>query len=119
MGKKHKAQELKQIICNILSNGFVTIDLLGRQLRALDMKQEEFQGTELTDRTREARMLISAISLINDTIHPAHKIAHDLFPVSAHPFIEQCVNQHASALKEKMVNPCSCCKTPVANDIKA
>lgn len=110
MGKKYKADELKKIIVDSLSTAFVAIDHLGRSLAAMKLTEAELVDTVDNERTKQAKLLISTIALVNDIIHPAHKIAYDLFPQSAHAFIDQCIKQRDVALKTNLTSNCNCCK---------
>lgn len=111
MSKRHTAKELRQIIHSMLANGFTHLDGLGRQISTVELSEEDMKSEDKKELVAKVRTIIAAMAVVNDVIHPAHKIAYQLFPDDAHPFIENCIKQQQAARLSKMIREkCSCCE---------
>lgn len=108
MSKRYNRAEIDEILRLVVSNGFSIIEHLGKELSALDVKEEDFQGKERTPKALRASLLMNTMAMINDMIHPAHKYSLRQFPASR-PFVEECMRQYKLAVDQKMFKPCRCC----------
>lgn len=94
--KRNPTLNAEQVLREVLLGAFLHIDSLNK---AID---------KLTDAEEQRRNLLTLTAvLVNDIIHPAHKICRKYFP-GCEDMIDQFEENQKLAVDNKLVPPCKC-----------
>ncbi len=99
----HK-KDIKYLLDVILMNAFAGMQALEKSITDLNLKRD---GTDDPDQLRQGQIYSLILTLMNDTIHPAHDYAKLVFKEAA-PQIDRYKDQQKIAFQNKLVNECSC-----------
>lgn len=102
MSKKYNAAQTKAILSDVLCGAFEHMYSIQKELTKMAEEKSEDPNIQA-----QARTLTLTMTLINDIIHPAHKICYQIFK-GAEPFIDLCVKNHTLAREQKIVPECHC-----------
>ncbi len=103
--KKYKAKDIKRTLEEVILNGLSHIRCLNNELTKLGI-QDPAQASE-DDRARLAALTYTVV-LLNDLLHPAHKVAYEILNKCEKPMLDYCVNLQKESVKNKMVDKCMC-----------
>lgn len=111
MSKTPSGAEIKRVMKDIIQNGLYHIAAINNEIQAL--KIEDPKAASIEDQGK-LRALTLTLTLINDLIHPAHKLAYALVP-DKKPLIDYCVKMQELALANKLIDECHCsvCKESI------
>jgi hypothetical protein len=109
MDKKPSGAEIKRVMKDLIENGLYHIAAINNEIQSL--KIEDPKSASVEDQNK-LRALTLTLTLINDLIHPAHKLAYALAPEKKQ-LIDYCVTMQDMALKNKLIDECHCsaCKS--------
>ena len=103
--KKPTATEIKALFTEMILNGYYHLQCIDKEVLALDVKNLE-SATE--DQKNKLHALTMTFVLINDLLHPAHKISRSLLPKEYEKLIDSYMRRQKDALDNKMVEKCVC-----------
>lgn len=99
------AKKVRQVLTQIVATALNHIICLNNEMAKMNIKDPKEAPVE--DRNRLAAMTHTII-LINDLIHPAHKIAKDLLNKCEDPIVDLCIKIQADSIKNKLIDACLC-----------
>lgn len=102
---KPTAKEIKAVLIEILSNGYHHIKCINNEIHSMNIKEPEKESQEVQDKLRA---LTLTLTLINDLIHPGHKISKKILNKCEEPIIDYCMNAQKIAFTSKLVEECPC-----------
>ena len=107
MGRKVSvpANKVREVLIQITATALNHIVYLNNEMAKMGIKDPKDASQE--DRNKLAAMT-HTIVMINDLIHPAHKILKPLLNKSEDPIIDLCIKIQKDALISKLVDPCLC-----------
>ena len=105
MKKIVPAKKVRQILTQVVATALNHIIYLNNEMAKMGIKDPKDASQE--DRNKLAAMT-HTIVMINDLIHPAHKILKPLLNKSEDPIIDLCIKIQKDALISKLVDPCLC-----------
>ena len=100
-----KAKEVKLVLIEILSNGYNHIKAINNEIHALNIKEPQDATPEVQDKLKA---LTLTLTLVNDLIHPAHKMSKSLFNKCDMPIVDYCIKAQKVAFESKLVDDCYC-----------
>ena len=112
MSKKYTKKQMQSMISNVLCGAFEHMDAISKELKRLDIKDENGDPAKVA----RAKVLTLTLTVINDIIHPAHKLSYALFK-GAEGFLDMCVENQKIAIRTKMVPVCKCEACPKEVDV--
>lgn len=118
MHKKSSSTHLKMILSDVLKIAFDHMRALGLQLKDLNLEEGNLKDRS-QDEIRAAETMSHMLTIINDIIHPAHDICHELFDKNLTEFIEFCKTNQAKAITKKLIaDKCNCysCSSKLPGD---
>lgn len=102
---KPSAAELKSLFTDMILNGYYHLQCIDKEILALDVKN-------LADATEDQKNKLHALTmtfvLINDLLHPAHKVSKKLLKKEYGPLIDSYMRRQETALEQKLVEKCVC-----------
>ena len=108
----NKTISYKAILTEIMSNGYYHIKAINNEIQALNeiMKKEGITDPQKASQAQQdqLRALTLTLTLVNDLMHPAHKVSKKLLKKSEGEFINFCINMQKIALTSKLVGECFC-----------
>lgn len=107
MSKNYTAKELEQLLRDILSNGYSHMESIIKELKKIESLNVDKLSPEYNNRVRHLTMIMT---LLNDVVHPAHKISYRYFK-GYEPMLDVYVKNQAWAFENKLVQDCFglCC----------
>jgi hypothetical protein len=107
MTKKYNAKELEIIIKNVLCNAYEHMESIIKELKKYEPKPE---GNLSPDDQARFKVMNLTMTLVNDVIHPAHKISYKFFK-GYEPMLDLYVKNQKIAFDKKLVPDCfnACC----------
>jgi hypothetical protein len=102
---KVSAREIKSVFLEVLLNGYHHIAAINKELHELKI---EDPNNATPEQQQKLRALTLTLTLINDLIHPAHKISKNMLKESQLPLVDYCMNMQKVALETKLVDECFC-----------
>ena len=103
--KQPSAAELKSLFTEMILNGYYHLQCIDKEILALDVKN-------LSEATEEQKNKLHALTmtfvLINDLMHPAHKVSKKLLKKEYGPLIDSYMRRQETALQQKLVEKCVC-----------
>ncbi len=117
MDKFNSKAHVKTVLSDVVAIGYEHIQSL-----LLELKKYEITDSNIKEKSQhelnQAQLLTHVLTVVNDVIHPAHKLSLEMFP-DAHEFIEFCMKNHKIAVDKKMVaQECKCYTCAVDNALK-
>lgn len=103
--RKPTAAELKSLFTDMILNGYYHLQCIDKEILALDVKDLS-QATE--DQKNKLHALTMTFVLINDLLHPAHKVSKKLLKKEYGPLIDSYMRRQETALQQKLVEKCVC-----------
>lgn len=107
MSKKYTLKDMNRITKDMLANAFIHIESLVKELNKLNDSDKE----KLNKDTQSKIGTINAmITLLNDTVHPAHNLAYKYFR-DYHAMIDIYIKNQKLAVENKIIPECfnECC----------
>lgn len=102
---KPTAAELKSLFTEMILNGYYHLQCIDKEILALDVKN-------LSDATEDQKNKLHALTmtfvLINDLLHPAHKVSKKLLKKEYGSLIDSYMRRQETALAQKLVEKCVC-----------
>lgn len=114
--KKPTAAELKSLFTEMILNGYYHLQCIDKEILALDVKNLD-SATE--DQKNKLHALTMTFVLINDLLHPAHKISKKLLKKEYEPLIDSYMRRQETALEQKIVDKCVCSSCQDKNETQA
>lgn len=111
--KKPTATELRNLFTEMILNGYYHLQCIDKEILALNVKKVE-DATE--DQKNKLHALTMTFVLINDLLHPAHKISKKLLKKEYEPLIDSYIRRQQNALEQKLVEPCKCIACGLEDD---
>ena len=112
---KPSSAELKSLFTEMILNGYYHLQCIDKEILALDVKKIE-DATQ--DQKNKLHALTMTFVLINDLLHPAHKISKSLLKKEYEALIDSYIRRQQTALEQKLVEKCSCIACGKDNEIK-
>lgn len=104
MSKKYTLKETRQILRDVLCGAFEHMEAIKTEIRKLGPQEELHKDP---DRMARAKVMTLTLTCINDIIHPAHQICHQLFKEHKE-MLDIYVRNQKIAMERKMVPECYC-----------
>lgn len=105
MVKKIKSAQVKSSFTELLLNSYHHLQCIDKEIKSLDIKDLE-SATE--DQKNKLHALTMTFVLINDLVHPAHKLSKDLLPKEYEKLIDSYMRRQKVSLEQKLVDECFC-----------
>lgn len=105
MANKPSAREIKDTTKELALNGYHILQCVDKEIKDLDIKEVD-NATE--DQKNKLHALTMTFVLVNDILHPIHKISKKLLPKEYLPLIESYMKRHKISLEQKLIDPCIC-----------
>lgn len=102
---KVSAKEIRSVMIELLSNGYHHIKAINSEIHTMGIKEPEKASEEDQNKLRA---LTLTLTLINDLIHPAHKMSKKLLNKCELPIIDYCMKAQKVAFESKLVDECFC-----------
>ncbi len=114
MHKKHSQSHMQQVVRDIVSIAYSHMADIAKELKKLEVTDENY--VSLDDETKKKYNLFSQIlTIINDVVHPAHKISLEMFP-HAKEFIDMCILNQKNAVEKHLISDkCECYECKVGD----
>lgn len=103
--KQPTAAELKSLFTEMILNGYYHLQCIDKEILAIDVKDLS-QATE--EQKNKLHALTMTFVLINDLLHPAHKVSKKLLKKDYEPLIDSYMRRQQDALNNKLVEKCVC-----------
>lgn len=117
MSNRLTAKDYKRVLMDVISNGYHHIQAINNEIQ--QMKIEDPKSATQSEQDK-LRALTLTMTLVNDLIHPAHKISKEMLK-GKDELIDYCMRMQKIAFQNKLIDECYCsvCKSEdVANDIQ-
>ena len=112
---KPTSAELKSLFTEMILNGYYHLQCIDKEILSLDVKNLE-SATE--DQKNKLHALTMTFVLINDLLHPAHKISKSLLKKEYEPLIDSYMRRQQTALDQKLVEKCTCLACGKEDEVK-
>lgn len=112
---KPSSAELKSLFTEMILNGYYHLQCIDKEILALDIKKLE-DATE--DQKNKLHALTMTFVLINDLLHPAHKISKSLLKKDYVPLIDSYMKRHQISIEQNLVEPCKCMACGAGDEVK-
>ena len=108
MTKRYTNHELKNQLTHIILVSFDVIQNSAKELRELELSEEEWKSEEQSERLTKGKQLVARMNLFNYLLQPSYGLARQLFPLSKN-FIDVCEKNYNEGVKNKTFpESCSC-----------
>jgi hypothetical protein len=105
MATKVTSKELNSTMTELLLNGYHHLQCIDKEIKSLDIKDIE-SATE--DQKNKLHAMTMTFVLINDLLHPAHKLSKKLLPKEYLPLIESYMKRQRVSFEQKLIDECFC-----------
>lgn len=113
---KPTAKEVKSIFTDLMLNGYYHLQCIDNEIRAIGVK-------DINDATEDQKNKLHALTmtfvLINDLLHPAHKISKKLLKKDYEPLIDSYIKRQKASIEQKAVEKCFCLSCKEDNETQA
>lgn len=113
MLEKIKKQNYKRALKEVALSAYSQIKAINNEIATLNIKDPQDAPVDVQNKLRA---LTLTLTLVNDIIHPAHRISKHLFDESDHKLIDYCMQAHKVAVESKLVDPCNCSQCNESDD---
>jgi len=107
MSKMYTKKMMDQIVKDILSNAFIHMETLIKELNKLHESDPEKLSPETQGRLATMN---AVVTIVNDVVHPAHHLAYGYFK-GYDSMLDMYVKNHKLAIQNKVLPECfnKCC----------
>lgn len=105
MQNKPTAREIKDLLRELTLNGYHHLQCIDKEIKSLDIKDVSSAGEDVKNKLHALTM---TFVLINDLLHPIHKISKKLLPKEYLPLIDSYIKRQSISLEQKLIDPCIC-----------
>jgi|GEM_PF-4089724 hypothetical protein len=105
MANKPTAREIKDITKELALNGYHILQCIDKEIKSLDIKDVSSADEDIKNKLHALTM---TFVLVNDILHPMHKLSKKILPKEYLPLIDSYINRHKISLEQKLIDPCIC-----------
>lgn len=103
----HDNAHIKQVLMDVISISMSHIQDLALALKKLNITDSNMHEKSEADKAKSANLNF-LLHMLNDAIHPAHKLSLEFYP-QAQEFIDMCKENHKLAIERKLISSmCHC-----------
>lgn len=102
---KIPSKDIRRVFEEIIGAAYNHITCINNEIQKLNIKDVDKASQ---DDKNKLSALTHTIILINDLIHPAHKISKIMFNKCESTIVDLCIKLQREALDKKLVDECSC-----------
>lgn len=97
--------ELRSVLNELLLNGYFHIKAINKEIHEMGITDPKEATAEQQNKLRAMTM---TLTLVNDLLHPAHKISKKILPESEWPIVDYCIRAQKHAFELKLIDSCFC-----------
>jgi len=104
MSVKLTARDYKRVLLDVVSNGYHHIQAINNEIQSMKIQDPKSATQEEQDKLRA---LTLTMTLVNDLIHPAHKISKSILK-GKDELVDYCIRMQKIAFENKLIDECFC-----------
>lgn len=102
---KYTPSEIRKALKDLMLNGYHHIKAINNEIHVLNVKDPNEASDEVK---QKLQTLTLTLTLVNDLLHPCHKIAKQLMNKSEHGIVDYAMKAQRIAFESKLVEECFC-----------
>lgn len=104
MHKKYSRVQIERVLKDLLNQAGLHMNSLAKEMQEIKLTSESSELDKY-----KMNSLFACRTILNDVIHPAHKMGLELIPENKE-FIEQCIKFQQEAVDKKLITPAKYCR---------
>jgi len=107
MSKRYTKKDVTDQLMHVLIVGLEVIQQSAKELRELNIPDEEWKAEEPSERVKKGREILGRMNLLNYMIEPSFGLARQLIP-TARKLVDACELNYNQSLKDGVIKKCTC-----------